>query len=361
MKRTVLIACILFASMHALQAQSDYININDTLTIIGVKITHPLGLKKYHSVIQESRKEEPVVYTPDDISEFCINKNIFVSMVSPIEGEENKVFLHRVIIRDSIAVYLYQDKTGKHFFFGTQNQGLKEITPQNNLYAEYLSSEYGSDSKHPINQYRIKLNSQSILFAEKLVRTGNSNLLSRPRYGVWIGAGSGRLTKDIMPNDNSDTHLLVGAFANIPVYRQLSLQTELFYMQEAYSMNKTNPEYITDKIYNRKSIVMPIMPRFSFNWIKGKVIPYIQAGPTIHFALKKKEEEQTVHIHSNNVNITQPPTIEEKNYFYTGINGGGGLEYKFTRRHSIFWDIRYMRTFGKDTHSLFYTTLSVNI
>lgn len=361
MKRIAFIACILFASAHVLYAQSDYININDTLTIIGVKITQPMGLKKYHEVIQESRKEEPVVYTPNAISEFCINKSIYVSMPSPIEGEENKVFLHRLVKRDSIAVYLYQNKSGKHYFFSTQDHNLREITSQNNLYAEYLSGIYASDSKHPINHYRVKLNSTSILFAEKLVRTGNPNLLSRFRYGIWVGVGTGKLTKDIMPNDNSDTHLLAGAFANIPVYRQLSLQTELFYMQEAYSTNKTAIDYITDKVYNRKSIVMPIMPRFSFNWIKGKIVPYIQAGPSIHLALKKKEEEQTVHINSNNVSISKPPVIEENNYFYTGINGGGGLEYKLTRRHSIFWDVRYMKTFGKDTHSLFYTTLSFNI
>jgi len=362
MKRIiVLIICFLPICASSLYAQRDYIVIRDSVMTVGVKLSHPQGENKdlrYYYILQEFERGRKKMHSADSVTEFRLNGQFFVSMPSPIQGEERRVFLEQVVKTGRAAVYVFENKTGRHIYFKEGDSDYKEITGEdNNPYAEYINKIYGSDKEHAINLYKIMATPQSIRLADKLIRTGNPNFIRKFRYGLWVGGGTSMLSGDIVYDKASDTHLFAGAFFNAPLFGQISLQTELFYMHEAYSVNnQTN-----SKAFNRKSIVLPVMPRYSLNRLTGKFIPYIQAGPSIHLALNKTIEEQNVTVSGGNVSILDRPTIEKKNYLFYGLNAGIGLEYKFNRRYSLFWDIRYLHTFDTETNNLLYLTISVNL
>lgn len=358
-KRIIPLVFIFSLLAGTLSAQDGYMVQGDLLTM-GIELSQPSGLKKYHQVIVDFGKPHEATYTANDLDEFGIGEKIFVSMPSPMPGNTTRIFLYQLIKKDSVTVYQYEDQTGEHFFFRRGNAPLEEITATRNPYADYLAELHAREAGHPIQAYTIKPTASSLLMAEKLSRTGNSNLLTRFRYGVWVGGGISSLSKDVLPANGTKGILLGGIFANLPVYRQLSLQTELFYWQEAYSYSRDSGTVIDDKVFNRKSIALPIMARYSFIQLKGKFIPYLQAGPSLLYGLKKKCEEQGVVITSDNVNTSYSLLVDEKGFFYTGLNIGAGTEYKLNRRHSLFLDARFLTTFDDEASSLIYTTLSFN-
>jgi len=360
MRKTITFTFVLlFISLSCLQAQKSYIAKGDSVWV-GIKLGFPIGNKQYKEVIQEVQKNTYKTHTPDEIDEFYTEGKIFVSMQSPIAGEK-KVFFHQLVKRDSIAVYQYENETGSFLFF-QQGEELKEITPQNNPYAEYVAQEYGSDSSNPVNNYLIKPTQSSIKFAEKLIRTRNHNLLVRMRYGIWIAMGQSNISQEISPSDNTDNHLLAGIFLNVPIHTYYSVHTELSYMREAYSSSYNSiyglHDELTDQIYNRNSLFMPIMLRYSLNQLKGNLIPYFQLGPSAHFALKKEMESRVFTIIDKNISIDKQPIIRKNNYFYPGLNAGAGLEYKLNSHHSLLLDFRYIRILDDENMNLFYTTLS---
>ena len=356
MKYFILFVLISFVANHSLRAQDNYIMIGDTM-ITGRNLVQPEGIRKYHEITLRL-KRNVTIYTADNVSEFCIDKQTFISMPSPVDGEEENVFLLRLAKSDSIAVYQYENQTGRHLFFCESNGRLEEISEQNNLYADYLINKHRINKNHPINRYQIKATPQSISFADKLDRTGNPNLLTRFRFGLWAGMGQSTLSEDIMPENNTDTHLFVGAFFNIPLYKQFSIQPELFYMQESCVINKADVK-LSDKVYNRKSIVAPLILRYSFNEIRGPLIPFIQAGPSMHYVLEEKTETRMYFVEDNLLETYLVET-DGKNYFYPGIQAGLGSECRLTKNHSLFFDVRCMYLAGKDSSMLLYTTLSAN-
>ncbi|NDW13754.1 PorT family protein [Bacteroides sp. 214] len=361
MKKSIITTFVLLLTIFpALQAQETYIIKNDTL-VTGLNLILASGRKKYHEVIEEKRKNNVLkIYTPNIISEFHTDNKTFVSMSSPVDGEEQKVFLYQLVKRDSITVYQYANKEKNYLFFRKNEGELKEITAQNNPYSTYINEKYEGNSTHPINSYQIRPTPQSIRFAEKLIYTQNRNLLSHIRYGIWIGGGISTISKSTIPKENTNTHLFAGLFLNIPVYTYFSVHSEISFMQEAYSYHYKSSETI-DKTFNRKSLFMPIMLRYSFNKIKGNFIPYIQAGPSTHFALKQKEEKQFLSISDENASIEELPVSEKSNFFYSGISSGTGLEYKLSSQHSVFLDVRYIHTFITNNNNIIYVTISVNL
>ena len=345
--------------ISSLYAQKSYIIINEDNITIGAKLSHPqgsIGNLKYHYIVQEFEKGRRVMHSADSVSEFGVDRQIFISVPSPM-GEDGRVFFQQIVKNDDIAVYLYENETGRHFYFKEGAGDYKEITEENNLYVDYINNIYSSDKDHPINRYTIELTPKSIKFADKLARTGNPNFLTRFRYGLWVGGGISMFPESVMFDRANDNHLFAGVFLNAPLFGQVSIQTELFYMHEAYSISSENDS----KAYNRKSIVLPVMPRYSLTGIKGRVIPYIQVGPAIHFALNEKIEEQSITITDENVYINDRNVFQEKNHFFVSVNTGIGLEYKLNNKRSLFGDIRYAYTQGKETNNLFYITISVNL
>ncbi|MDL2247387.1 PorT family protein [Bacteroides sp. OttesenSCG-928-J23] len=359
MKKSIVITLVLIlATLSSLRAQEGYIVRNDTLTA-GVKLLSPGGIKKYQEVYEEKGREIKT-YTPNDISEFYMDGKTYVSMPSPVAGENKKVFLHQLVNRDSIVVYQYANEGGSHLFFSKNKGKFEEITATDNPYATYVAETYGGNSNYPVNNYQIKPTPQSIKFAEKLIYTRNKNLLSCIRYGAWIGGGVSFISKSVIPKKNTNAHLFGGLFLNVPIHTYFSIHSEISFMQEAYSYHYEGAASYTDRTFNRKSLFMPIMLRYSLNKMRGSFIPYIQAGPSVHFALKQKEKNQIIKFYEDHTIIEEPPVSDKSNSFYTGISGGAGLEYKLTSRHSVFLDIRYMHTFVTENNNVVYATLSVN-
>ncbi len=314
------------------------------------------GLEKYHKVFLSQGKRGTITYTPDEVTEFGTGNEVFVGL--PLPGSTTKVFLYQLVKNDAVAVYQYADEAGKHFFFRQGEGPLQEITKTNNPYAEYLMGLHAQEPNHPLQTYTIEPTASSLCLAGDLSRTGNPNLITRFRFGVWVGGGVGRLSQELI--SSSESELLVGIFANLPIYRQFSLQTELFYWQEAYVDTKGPQTQIEDVAFNRKSLVLPVMVRYSFLQSRGKFIPYLQAGPNLLFGLKKKGEVQKVRIEEYSVDTNYYLFAEQSGYLYAGFSAGAGTEYKINSRHSFFLDVRYLATLDTEKSSLTYVTLSFN-
>ena len=58
----------------------------------------------------------------------------------------------------------------------------------------------------------------------------------------------------------------------------------------AYKGSMTNVTLQNQAVYNTTEISTPLMLRYSFKYIKGNVVPYIQIGYQPSFALNKELE-----------------------------------------------------------------------
>ncbi len=358
-KRITLIIGILCTLSCQAFAQGNYILQKDTLRS-GIRMWQPAGPQKYHQIKCEISKRKIIEYTPDEVVEYRYDGMVYVSLPSPVTGENKRVFLRRVIRNDSVAVYQYGNQDGEHLYFQQGNSEMVLIEHWYNPYAEYVYSTYATRKDLPINHYPIKPTTRSILFADKLIRTENSNLLTRFRYGLWLGGGLAIYPKGEMDKNAQSATLLGGAFMNIPLYGPtVSLQTQLLYMQEAYSLSSTDGGIFRDRVLNRQSIALPLMPRFTANWLTGKWIPYLQAGPSLHYTLSGEMEERTTVLTNDHFVNTHTITTDLPQ-FYGGFAVGLGLEYKLNRRHALFVDLNFLHTFDDNAYNMVYAALSFN-
>ncbi len=366
MKRLLLPTLFILICLCRISAQEGYI-VTDSLSRFGINLDLESRKNRAHSVteiIRESKRSPSTTqtYTPDMILAYGVNGKDFESRLIDINGEQKRVFLEKIVQHGSVTVWCY---TGgdKDVFFLQKNNELLFMTEDNNPFKTYLEQEpTARDSYFKEGIDKMRLTRYSMKRTEQAVTTGNKNLFTHFRWGILAGGGIGFL-HGIDPSPSPDLHLYSGVFANTPLYANLSIQTELYYIKDGYSASKESDNYFNDLIYNKQSLQLPLMLRYTFLHSPKRHIPYLQIGPTLAFVLSSDVQSRSGSIGTNG-NSPAPVYQQEKTPSTTvGSSIRGGYEFRFNDRHAYFIDLGYTWLPDKDKRSLsqLFITLSFNL
>lgn len=360
MKKIGSIIIFLLSIIPTAWTQDYFVQGNDT--IVGIEIVK--GSKSNHFRYVRFKSDKVItVFTPDLISEFGNDKKqIFRSKKNPNSKEDEMVFMELLLSKDSSDVYYYTDKGGSYFYLQNNGGELQEITTENNLLTELLSDACPEcpPVRKGILERPIKLNRTSVMNVLELYNTCNPNLLTRFRYGIMAGTGIGIFSPDELPESFNDFSYFFGLFADIPLYKGLSLHPEIYYIKDAGTVENVWREQFTDYTFNREIIVLPLLVRYSFIKKTGKLIPYLQAGPVVDIGLRKEIDERTIIHTGNQISSSSKNMIDKGVYLYGGVSVGGGIEYKLNRTHSLFVDLRYSASFDKGVSNRTFITFAFN-
>ena len=141
---------------------------------------------------------------------------------------------------------------------------------------------------------------------------------------------------------------VVGLALNLPLAalsRKLSLEAELFYEAEKYEQTVAQTyfggsSYSSVNLYtfNAAYLRLPLLIRYTLP--KGRVRPFLEAGPTLAYALKL---DNTVVSHDAQGN-TNPPTgffRDNSRSFQEGLAGGVGAQFSYWQGRSATLAVRY--------------------
>jgi hypothetical protein len=181
-----------------------------------------------------------------------------------------------------------------------------------------------------------------------------------------IGGGFSQIKSEGNLSFSNESHVTLGLFADLPIYKYFSFHPEIYYLKNAKLNEQASS--IIGMSFNREYINLPLLARFSFINLKSRAIPYVQVGPEIIYLIKGETNGYEIRNATGyETQLTEWDTYFHKNFSMT-INAGIGLEYKLNRRHSLFVDIRYrfepsmqLLDNRKTSMNSVFTTLSFNL
>lgn len=359
MKNFIYLTCFLVFFVADISAQGNYYLLNDSL-FVGRKMMTGIGKDKFHSVTVEANKKT-LRYTPDSISEFRADGITYDSRIFPSGEERKKVFMERIISADSTFIYYYADHNGSYYFLKEKGSNeLRQITEENKLFEDFLYQKYGDcPTYNRLKEYKIKPSSNSMRYANKMYSTCNPNYITRFRFGVMAGAGISFMSPEEFSKSESDFTYYVGLFADIPVSQGFSFHPEAYYMKDAIVSSDYKDNSYIDITYNKETVAIPLLARYSFLFVKGRTVPYMQIGPLVNIGLKKEIEQRTIS-YEEEVHTVFNELGKKNGYLYMGVSCGTGLEYKLTGRHSVFADFRYNYVNDNGSNHQVFFNLSFN-
>jgi cellobiose-specific phosphotransferase system component IIB len=143
----------------------------------------------------------------------------------------------------------------------------------------------------------------------------NSFAVGKPEFGVKVGGVDSTLTGDIT-NMKSKVGLAAGAFVEIPVVSQLSVQPEVMYVMKGAKVDSS----LVDAKYKIDVLEIPVLLKWKFSTESAKVVPSVFVGPSIGFKLSAKEVVEDKSADIQNIKSTD-----------FGLVFGAGVEFsKFT-------------------------------
>lgn len=168
-----------------------------------------------------------------------------------------------------------------------------------------------------------------------------------PQFGLKAGINVSSISKDGYDDAKSKVGFAGGAFVNIPVSEQFSVQPEVLYSQLGSKLTKSASTTILGNTYTAKStakmnldyITVPVMLQF-------RATPqfYLEAGPEFGFLVSAKAKD----INTTYVNNSQPNeniSSQDVKDYHSGFNMGAalGLGYDITPNFGI--NARYVAGF----------------
>ncbi|ASW73666.1 hypothetical protein IQ37_14805 [Chryseobacterium piperi] len=172
------------------------------------------------------------------------------------------------------------------------------------------------------------------------------------RFGIKGGANSAYFSSQKLSINNQQLGFHAGAFVNIPLSKEISLQPEVMFNQlgaKSVLSDVTTPDGVTrtqrDYRTTLNYISVPLMVQF-----KPADNFYVEAGPEFsYFVSGKNKGETTVTTTTDNMTTTQRSSVSETinkdniNRFNFGL--GLGLGYYFT--HNLGINARYVNSLTK--------------
>ena len=114
-------------------------------------------------------------------------------------------------------------------------------------------------------------------------------------------------------------------------------------------------------VYNRQDFVLPLMLRYTLVSLKGKILPYMQLGAELGYALKNESASQYTTTDPDDFIVWTESGIIKHDKFGIAYTAGIGTEWKIRSNHSLFLDLRYCKETTKDYLTGYYAVVSFNL
>lgn len=356
----------------------NYILYKDTVTgkdtvIMNVSFANENYKKKQYAVSIVNGENRIIhTYKAEDIAGYKEGRTLYVSRSLSVDGEVRRVLLPRVYWKDNISIYSFiPDKGQRRFYAQIPNDSLLlplKGSPETNginplvTYLETFPVAQNETARKYIRS--MKPTPDSFESRYRICRTGNLNYIPEIRWGVLAGAGLTIITYDDT-YEFSGFNAHVGVFADIPIVLPgLSFHPELMFRSLAFKDNHNSEQKKDEAIYNRKLVVIPLLLRYTIVPIKGKVLPYFQAGAEIGITVDGNMQTQYMAPDSYGYWALTKEKYNVGDFCKrttASFSVGMGLEVKFRPKHSAYIDLRYTQETQKQPLSGFYATLSVNL
>lgn len=343
--------------------------LKDSTILVGVKIKDASPIEKQYEVKFTDRENKEYHLTPKDVIIFNEKRKRYLSKSFTLDGISRELFLERIMYNDSVSLYVYKSENEKDLVVYEEKDGtIVPLFDKSNPFINYLKT-FPVVLQNPELAEKIEDTPpipNKLLDQYYKVRKNNINLFTRFRWGVMVGGGFSQIKGTGNLSFTNESHLTVGLFADLPVYKYFSFHPEVYYLKNA-KLNEKNYSTI-GMSFNREYICMPLLARFTFINLKSKAIPYLQFGPEIMYMFKGESDGYEMREATGyETQITEWDTYYHQNFAFT-LNAGIGLEYKLNKKHSLFFDVRYRMESSvkllenrKTSINSVFTTLSFNL
>lgn len=361
-----------FAQKRNFIFYKDTVTGKDT-TVFNVSIKNENYRKKQYAVtITNNNSGITHTYKVGDLIAYKEGKTLFASQRFFVNGQVMRAFLPRVYWKETLSIFSFlpDDSKKKEYYVQLLGDSLLfplKGSPETNgvnplmTYLETFPVSQDETAKRYIR--RMKPTPGSFSNRYRVCRTGNTNYIPKIRWGVLAGVGLADLSYSVY-DFGQKFQGFAGLFADFPLLFGVSFHPELMYKEysRTISLDKSAmPIEQGNAIYNRRDVVMPLMVRYTVIPLKGKVLPYIQAGVELEMAFKKETASQYRGEDADGYShwVSTGPIALDK--FTVPCTVGVGVEYKLNARHSLFCDVRYSKESQDTKKSGYYIVLSFNL
>ena len=326
--------------------------------------------QRQYSISIEKNGRIVKTYDAKDIVGYREGGTTYAPKVILVNGERRKVLLPRIYWKEPVQMYVFiTDEGNKEYYFQNdkdENSPLHPmrddaqtgyVNPLKTYLEEFPIAQDNEEVKAYIRSMKPTVNSFRSRY--KVCRTGNANYIPRIRWGVLAGAGIAKLfleSYDFKPKLQG----FVGVFADIPLIDGFSFHPELTYRKYAFSKLEESKTKL-NVVYNRQDFVLPLMLRYTLVSLKGKILPYMQLGAELGYALKNESASQYTTTDPDDFIVWTESGIIKHDKFGIAYTAGIGTEWKIRSNHSLFLDLRYCKETTKDYLTGYYAVVSFNL
>jgi hypothetical protein len=378
-RKTILLLLLVLAAALTASAQKgknrNYVILHDTITgkdtaLHGGTFLQSAAVQRQYA-IQWIKGDTVRLFTPQEIVGYREGNVTYETKLIPVGGEVRQAMVPRRYQTDLFVLYLFVNDEGeKEYYFqevGDNNRLLTAMQGDGIHTLIAFLEKFPAAAKHEeVRNYirSMKPTPSDFRNRYRVASTGNLNYILRPRWGVMAGIGTFKPEDIFFKAFSAQIQPHVGAFVNLPLIADFSLQLELSYRRPVFSKSSVARDRKFDAVYNRHDLIPGLFARYSVNSLRGKWIPYLQAGFEPKIVLSGNAENQALYAQLADGRWFFGSWKKEeralKSYIPT-FAGGAGVEYKLSFRHSLFFDIRYNYEFADERINGFSVSLSYNL
>ena len=335
-------------------------------------------MKLQESVTFTDANDIKRTFTPDSMMTFYINKDAYSAFTFEHKGKTQKAFLYRCMndIESGIKMFIYFESPNKPNYYcqkgndptlypAFDNPSKGYISPMHSYLRELAGDKADKYEEHIDGE---RMGPEMFIKLKRLIKAKNLDIKQRTRFGIVIAS---EYSKIEMPDYefNSSALFSAGVFADIPIDYDITIHPEL--LVSKYGLNGTIKSIPMSSVaYNTTAFSLPIMIRYTFNHLAGKITPYIQFGyqPTLMVSSKLKYNYLVHNIEAPNPELDhtkytgiETGTDDDISNHYSNLIGGFGVGYSILPKHSIFFDVRARFSLAKHGHNGIMLSLSYNL
>jgi hypothetical protein len=304
-------------------------------------------------------------YTPEEIKEYgIIGEKTYVSREVSINGTSERLFLER-LVKDSASLYRVYEQNKIYYFIGRDSAALITLGKSNrdDATSNYRELIRTFTSDKPAISQEIEYVAFNRGALSRFFRMYNEGVL-RPfparRFGILASYGiisihtpaNGGVIPDAGRVDfDPDKSFLAGLFFETPLGgSDFSFRPEMQITGNAYAwddIGKLDENVSYDIAVNTNTLRIPVLIRYSL--VKGKLRPFINAGPDISYAFRNQGTAYLFRAQGNVIETTDVIRTAFVSKVQYGLEGGAGVQFDLGNHRGIDLECRFVKQWGKST------------
>lgn len=297
-------------------------------------------------IIPKQQNHGDTVFYPRDIDAYGFpDEERYVSCTIQQDGAFHKVFLEEFIrLNDTTTLFRYQPGKTADFYLQT-GQDLRLLTKENFLMLGEMILDRNEGCLPETIAYELSssIDPRTIRLLYEAFTRCNANVIQRVKYGpTWSGGAGWSDGGNSSPASANYTGTgfawTAGAFVQLPLDLYFNFRAEVLFSSLYQEKSRVEAGTRSNLTYLRRSLQVPLLFRYNANLIRGRFIPYVEAGPLLDFRLGGR---QVV----TDFSATDPSVCTQTSadiaFLHYGAAAGIGVEYKINTRQSLYAGLRY--------------------